>query len=149
MPALFQVRVSPSLTMSWAGTTPPSLHMGRLVLARHTPCRDPCQQRCRTTTHRYAFTNLQLASACFCRTEHIAAAQAAHAYVAEAMESQSSSRVGYLSPICVADQPPVCVLLLQRGLAPRVFQYLFTEIDKAQDEYVSQHVYASREQWAL
>lgn len=27
--------------------------------------------------------------------------------------------------------------VLQRGLAPRVFQYLFQEIDKAQDENVS------------
>lgn len=31
----------------------------------------------------------------------------------------------------------VTVGVLQRGLAPRVFEYLFTEIDKAQDENVS------------
>lgn len=29
------------------------------------------------------------------------------------------------------------VLHVQRGLAPRVFEYLFAEIDRAQDEQVS------------
>lgn len=31
----------------------------------------------------------------------------------------------------------VAVFHAQRGLAPRVFEYLFTEIDKAQDDNVS------------
>jgi hypothetical protein len=33
--------------------------------------------------------------------------------------------------------PNASVPAVQRGLAPRVFEYLFSEIDKAQDEQVS------------
>jgi hypothetical protein len=42
---------------------------------------------------------------------------------------------------CILTLPSVhgvrhCACCLQRGLAPRVFEYLFAEIDKAQDEQV-------------
>lgn len=100
MPGLCcQVRASPSSTTAWAVTTHPSLRMGRPVLARRTPCRDPCQQRCRTTTHRYSCTNnnIQLVPALF--LAHMAAGptlqQQKQPYAHGLLKKCSSSRIGH------------------------------------------------------
>jgi hypothetical protein len=50
--------------------------------------------------------------------------------------AMSDTRIGG-ECLRVSHTPGVSCCLLQRGLAPRVFQYLFSEIDKAQDENVS------------